>query len=867
MAAAAVATVVMGALAATMRFDTSFVNLMDQALPEVRRFNEAIENFGEPANLVLVVEPPNAGTGKRFIAAAEKRLAELPEVIGLESRAPVEYLRRYGVWLLGDEETRALAGELEAVLPVLREGTRPLEALLRSSVSGLQSSEKRKDHHEDAKDTKKYKEKTKGSESSEPISEITRQIISAADDVARGRAAEAGMPPESSRLEELFESDGAYSTPGGGLMFLIVRTTMDPMQLSLGMPVYVSILRAVEEVKAEFPDVSAGFSGVYAMGYEDQTGVLGRVKVLSAVSLVLMMLIFYYYTRIPAAPFLLGASLVASIVWTFGLVKFAIGHISLTTALFGIFLFGLGVDFAIHIVMRYTEARGAGEDGAGAIRTALSRAGPGVTTGGLTTATAFAVLLLSEFKGGVHLGITTSMGLLCCLAAMLFVFPALISIWQERRAAIRPVAVERRARWLDGYVAAVTRRPGVTLTVCGAATLALLPFMKNFKIEYDLDRMIYRDVPALELKKKVESAFDMSTDFAVAFAGTVEEARERSRRLKGFSSVKKVESVADFIPEPTAERRRLAGLIREAAGYEPEFEPLDARSLGAMIDRLPAPTDENGGSAAASLTGYLREHRDDEGVLKRLRLFEKELAAAFVKTMGLLARAAPDEPPEIEDLPPEFRARLIARDGRFPLVIYPEKNILRREALLKFKRDVRSVCPEATGMMIVTELMTTAGMERLPWLCALIMALIFAIIYADFRSVRDTLLALLPVAAGCVWTVGMLCVLRPMLTLFIGISFPLVVGIGVDDGVHLMHRVRQEGGAPGAADAVRLTGRPIFMTTMTTMAGFGILLLTNHNGLIGMGATITLGVGLCFVTSVTLLPAVLALMAGEKIKR
>ena len=839
-------TLMMAACAATLRLDLSFFRLLDDSMPEVRRFLGAVDNFGEPVNFFLVVEPPDLTTGKKFIADVEKELRTLPMVKSTESRMPVDYIRRYGVWLLPEDKTKELSEGLDAVLPVLEDKEKhPLESLLEIAATA------------DESDASTW---PGGAEGRYRV----HQAVDILNDVVEGREPEIPEDDELQEFEELLTGDGYYRDDLARLMLVIIRTNIDPMEIRAGMPEYKKMLDVMENVRARYSTVDAGFTGLYAIGYEDQTSVLARFRVLSVVSLIVMMLIFFYYTRIKSTPVILGVSLVAAVVWTFGISRFTVGYVSLMTLIFGLFLFGLGIDFAIHLVMRYVEARGGNGDPDNAMRTAITRSGPGVVTGGLTTTFAFAVLMLSGFKGGAQLGVTTSVGLLCCLTAMLTIFPALVVIWHRRNPDASTAAMKTQARWIDAYVEAVCKKPVMVLILCGVITAILVPLFPKFKMVYDLDRMIYRDIPARELKQKIEKQFKTNTDFAMAFADTIPEVEEKTKRLEAKPSIKKVESIADWLPEPTPQRRKAVRLVRRLTRAAKEFRPFTAASFKKMADRLPDPASIADRPKVANVIKYIKDHRDDESVFKMVRTFEEEFIEEAREKLELLENAAPQQPPRIQDLPPQLRDRLIAKDGRYPLVVYPKRNTMNQDAMKEFKADLHSVCPNAAGIMMMAELMTTAGMDRLPYLCGLALLLIFIIIYIDFRNLRDTALALLPVTVAGLWTFGLLCLMGAMITMFIGIAFPLVVGIGVDDGVHLIHRMRQQGGPAAVRDAVRLTGRPIFMTTLTTMAGFGILLLTNHNGLIGMGATIVLGVGLCFITSITILPAVLTLIANRK---
>jgi len=830
---AAALTLFMGIVVLNLEFDMTFMRLLDHDKPEVQRFLRAAENYGELSNLILVVEPPDESTGRAFLEEVKLHLSKNPEVKAVESGLPAGFFRKYALWLLPERETYAGARSIRLLGQSVHAGELTA-GIIESAMEAEQQA-------------------VPGS--------FGESAIDFTVSLGKWLRGERDRPPAlDDAFPEFVSGDGQYQTPGGKIVLLIIRMKKTAMESTVGGPLFVNLLSDLNAAKEKYPSVKAGYTGIYAIGYEDQNGVLQRFKFLSPLSLLLMLGIFFYFTRIPASPLIVGASLAAAVIWTFGLVKFTLGYASLTTLVFAVFLFGLGVDFAVHLTLRYLEERSGDADPDEALRRAIMLAGPGILTGGLTTAAAFFMLLFSDFKGGEHLGLTTGMGMICCLAAGLILFPALVVLWHRhgKRKCIRPP--ERYARWLDSWAAAVARRPWFTISLCIAFTVALLPFFKHFKIEFDLDRIIFRDVPALDLKKKVEKEFDFGTDFGIAFADDIEQARSKSRLLEKMSAVEKVQSIADFIPEMTPGRKSLFNAVREAT--PPDNLLIDKEKMTGEFISLP--DSRSGNTEIHELAAYLKQHAADPGLAARIQSFESSLRRDFSRMLPLLKFAINIPPPSEDDLPPAIRARYKGKDGRYPLLIYPVKNVMARDNIIEFKKEIRSVCPEATGMMIMFEMMTMAGLERLPLVCALVMIAIGLILYSDFRSIRHTMFALLPVAVASLWTFGLLCAFGVMITIFIGITFPLVVGIGVDDGVHMTHRLRQEAESGGVVEAVSKTGRPILMTTLTTIAGFGILMLTNHNGLIGMGASIALGVALCFVTTITILPAVYTIAGRNK---
>ena len=125
------------------------------------------------------------------------------------------------------------------------------------------------------------------------------------------------------------------------------------------------------------------------------------------------------------------------------------------------------------------------------------------------------------------------------------------------------------------------------------------------------------------------------------------------------------------------------------------------------------------------------------------------------------------------------------------------------------------------------------------------------------------LIAMIPLLTGAVWMVGLMSILGEKFTLVNVMGIPMIIGIGIDDGVHLLHRYRIEGWDK-ARIVFKSTGRAVLLTSLTTMAGFGSLLIAQYRGFISLSVLLILGVIACFITSVIFLPALVSLIIDRK---
>jgi predicted RND superfamily exporter protein len=136
------------------------------------------------------------------------------------------------------------------------------------------------------------------------------------------------------------------------------------------------------------------------------------------------------------------------------------------------------------------------------------------------------------------------------------------------------------------------------------------------------------------------------------------------------------------------------------------------------------------------------------------------------------------------------------------------------------------------------------------------------VLMLDFRSVRVSLLAMMPMACGVVQMFGLLGWLEIPLNPANLIVLPLILGIGIDDGVHVMHDYLRTTGRYRVGNS---TATAIVLTTATTMVGFGSMMIAHHQGLRSLGQVLTLGMGCCLLTSLLSLPAVLAVMSAHRV--
>ena len=617
----------------------------------------------------------------------------------------------------------------------------------------------------------------------------------------------------------------------------------------------------------------------------DETAVLGRDITLTTVVAICGILALFYFGFRSLRQTLLGLlPLLTGLLWTLAFVRLAFGSLNLVTSAFIVTLLGLGIDFAVHLMSRFNEARQAGKDPVAASRAAVMGAGPGILTGALTTSGAFIALAASRFMAFSQLGIITGVGLLCVLLVTLSMLPALLALPSLARmvGTAKSPGPPRPPRFdLPGLV--VRRR--YVFVIGGLAVAAGMALAaQRIPWSYNYMELMPRGLASVQAMQDLASKTDYSAEVAAVVAKDEAQAAQFTRLLAAKKTVARVESVTAFLPQDqqrklTLLRRlkpRLQGRTRrvnpavDLAQLDESLEELqdtlqDIQFDAKRANRSEARLLQGPMTALGELRAAIKQAPPDQA-RQRLGKVQGQLLSGLDQGLDMLWKGATGGPVTaaslLASLPPGFRDRLF-HDGRYAVYTYPARPIWDKGFMAQLVRDLRSVSPEATGFPVThweTSNAIEAGFRDASIIASVMLVLLLLL---DFRNLRYTLMAVAPLAMGITWMWGGMSLLNISYNFVNVIAFPLIIGIGVASGVHILHRYRQEG-EQDVAPVVRFTGMAIFLSAATTMVGFGSLTLAHHRGAASLGQVLLLGVGACLATSVLFLPALLRVLKRDQ---
>jgi uncharacterized protein len=641
----------------------------------------------------------------------------------------------------------------------------------------------------------------------------------------------------------------------------------------------------IAELRHAFPGVQAGVTGEKALNNDEMASAQSDSSLATILSLIGVALLYLLFFRNVRRTLILVCTVAVDLMLTIGLATLTVGHLSILSIFVGPILIGLGDDRVVYFLSRYEEERDLGRSFQEAIRITLINAGPGIAVAALTNAIAFYAMTLADFQGVQELGLIVGNGMLVSCFTTLTFLPALLTLSEGKRT-WKPSM--RSDTWLaKGFRAwdsRVQRLRRPVLIFASVITLLCLFALPSLTFDYNLLHLQAQSTESVIWENRIVESSGRSSWFALATAPTLADAAQKAQQMEALSSVERVDTIASLVPESQEER---LGLVREIqplfAGLPstlPAAGAVDVARLRLDLKKVllkmqgkrdtwdpqKKPPEQEITEVKALLTDVLArlEALSVEDASRDLDRLQLPLFRDFADKWALLSgNLDPSGPITLTEVPSQIARRFVSEDGRkFLLQIYPRKDIWDHAPLKEFLTQLEQVDPEVTGSPVIAY-ESIQAMKNGYLKGGLYAAVaIILISFVTLRRVRDTLLAVLPVVMGMLWAAGLMWLFHLSFNLANLVAIPITIGIGVESGIYLSRRAHEEE-RDGGTLVGGSTGQAIALFSLSTMVGFGSLMVARHDGIFSMGLLLTLSVGSVLMVSVTVLPLLLRIKPRE----
>jgi hopanoid biosynthesis associated RND transporter like protein HpnN len=775
------------------------------------KVNEAFPDLGD--QLVVLVESETPDEADAFAAALAARLEGRGEVKSLLAAPAHPFFRQNGLLFLEIEELEDLLAKLTNAAPLIeRLGPDPELATLFDALADAAESEG----------------VSADQETLDALYGGLARVFTDDDAVLSWMGLlSTGEPPEDRVLISL-------------------DPVLDYTKLKPAKAVKQAILEEAEVVRAaEGLEAEVLVTGDPVLRTEELETVSGGVGWALGLSALLVAGLLYVAFRSAKLVFACLLAITLSVILTAGIAVALFSELNLISVAFAVLMVGLGADFSIHLLIHLqhkhrqkTAPRAARYRTVRMIGTALALTAP-------TTALAFFSFVPTAFIGMNQLGIIAGLGVLIAFLIAMTLIPAIVA---------DPPA-GREPKPLFGEAFAKRARPlGLVVLLLGVISFFLLP-----QARFDADPMALRakNAPSVIAFNRIADDERASPYRLNLIAGDEETLLDKASLFGGAETVDSTRHLFSFVPD----EQDLKLTLIDAAAVGLGFAVISGGTIPPEFDealaRLKVSLSGEEGEAAGALLSVLTQQSQAELEAAAPRVFRfwpqqrarlaDQLQAGFVS---------------IDDVPEVLKGRYLSPEGAYRLEILPAGGAAGVSDRRRFVGEVLALDPDAAGAArsalaagdIIGRSMVQASLTA-----AVLVALL---LFAVTRSVKVLVLLIVPlVLAGSLTTAtgtlfGLPYNFANVLVL------PLIIGIGIDSGIHLAFRAAATGRPLEAVQGP--TGRAVLFSALTTIASFGSLAVSEHRGTASMGLLLTIGMAWTLAVMLLVLPPLAQLLYGQR---
>jgi hypothetical protein len=759
-------------LAGRLEFRGSFVELLPNETREVQDLNRVAQKAGGDGYLVVRARGAAPEQLQAFSNALARKLETLPEVRYVENHFDVDFFEERGLLLLPTEKLKELRADVDARLRYEKEQA------------------------------------------------IAVDLLDEADAPPDFDAIVKKYSPEAPMREYLGSADGSE-------MYLMVKPGGTAGDIVFAQKLVDDVKRLSGEVAQGWPGVTLDYAGAFQARIEEDEVMrkdLSRAAILSAIMAVGIILLA---TRRLWALAVVGVPVVFGVSLTFAVAELAIGHLNIVTGFLVAILIGLGLEYGIHLAMRYWEERRelpAAEALAAAVRGTFA----GALTSALTNAAAFFVLLFAQFEAFKQFGLLAGVGVLMAVLVAYGLGPALLVLAERLRPGRKQAAAHAPEapaqvlampgkRWPTSVIA------GLLVAVLGFAAYSLY-VLPRVGFETNM-RALKGDSPSIALDDHISAQLGTHLNPAILLVNDLAQAQvvqdvitEVKNRHGAQSTFKQYASLNELLPQDVPAHQEQIAALR------------------ATLEKLP------------------EEAQKDP----RLERVKKMLEA---------------QPYGADQLPAEVRRRFEAQDGQgMFLLLFPSVSNHDTRELSAWAAQLDEVIAGAKARGVDLAVLDSNRIAARifsmvrgdgPFILWAAASVVFLTILLSLRSFKRACLVAGPLFLGMLCLAGGMYLFDVQLNFINAVVLPNLLAIAVDNSVHLFHRYEEEG--PGSlGHVVRHTGFAAVVATLSNAAGYGALLISHHAGLRSIGQIALLGVMCTFLGTTVFFPAMLALLERWK---
>lgn len=827
--------------------NTDTADMLDANLPFRQTFDRFRREFPTLANnLLVVIEAPTPEQARHGAEQVKTRLlADQQHFAAVDWLAGEDYFQRNGLLFLTEDQLTELGDQLSTAQPFLSRLATDMQAATLIELLNEAGS---------------YEE-------TQP--EGLDGILLAIDQTVNSVLAASPAPLS---WERVFLNT-SNNQPSLFRETLVVEPRLNFTQVMAGR----DVMQAADNIRNELgldvgQSVRMRLTGPVALEHEELLSALTGAKQAGILALILVAVVMLFGLRSVRLVSIALVSLAMGFALTLGFAAWAVGRINLISIAFTVLYVGLGVNYGIHFMLRYREQLAQRVDKASAIVSSARLLVGALALSAVTTAIGFFAFIPTAFSGVAELGLIAGVAMFITFGISYTLLPALLAVVPAPKIKHTANRMKLPAALIDGPL---YHRRWVQIV---ALFLALVSLALISQLRFDSDPLNLRDPQSESIATLRQLLENQSTGHRnlQVLANNADTTRQISEQLRALPGVSRAVSVLDLVPHNQEEKLLLLEDLRWSTGLDlldtpDELPEPDINRLKNAMDQLALSLPKLDTIAAGRLNQSLNQWQaamPDEATYQQLNNVLVALLPVTLKRLQTVLSV--EQTVTHEDIPKHVYDRWVSAEGTHIVQIFPAGNSNDFQQVSDLIDQVHAVEPQVTGMPVLQLRSGQAVSHALRTALLLALLGIGLLVLTILRSIGDSARVLVPLLLGGLVTGAVLVLIGVPLNFANVVALPLLLGVAVDNGVHLVYRHRS-GDIPATSNRQygnvlrTTTARGIVFGALTTVLSFGNLMFSTHTGTASMGLLLALGLSLMVIATLLVLPALLPLIKPSQV--
>ena len=631
-------------------------------------------------------------------------------------------------------------------------------------------------------------------------------------------------------------------------------------------------------------DINAGLTGTMVLKRDELEAIQNDSFKMITIALILILLLFAISFRMCFGPLFSIISLTVGIIWSLGISSFLVDSLNLFTSIVSIVLIALAIDFSIHIISNFTKFKNDSLGDQDAMILALFKCTPSISAVAFSTSIAFFTMFFSKNKGMSEFGLVASIGVIVTMIATILVIPNLLIIRQKvlRNFKIKHKNFGNTFEILGIVANNVSKNKTFYSPIIILSTIVLMYYALNIQFDYNILNLKPINLESIDYQDKIFESFNIGSDYLLFTSSSIDSIWSLTNKIKGMKTVGRVESIIDYLPNEESQsdifhfirdiRRSIGSVVLKTNISDFEFETyieeinrlefnlIELQNLSYLnhkdnvYKKCKRLVGEAGDSISIGiLSKYSQQLSKDQNIQYQLSIFQQNFSKIFKDRLEKMSNF---KPLNLNLLPNQIKNRYISKnEDIYSVKVYPNQIVWKdKNYLFNFNNESESISDIATGipviMMNYINMIIEEGKKSILYIYLLILLLLIIFI----KNIQLSIVSFIPLVFGLIWMLGFMSLLNLKLNIINFMSIPSIIVIGISQGIHIVNKYIIEKNIKVVFSSI---GKPVLLTTITTMLAFGSLFFLTHRGMGSLGIAIFIGSLTCFLATLFIVPILL----------